>query len=220
MYVRLYTWSSWPVAGASAAGFNVIPQLWGDKDIYDFTQNIGKYNTPTWILGFNEPNEPGQSNMSPDHAVELWWKYMEPQRANGHKLVSPAVSGSPEGFEWMKSFFSKCSGCHIDMVATHWYDVKAADFIAYQQKYHDQFGLPIIVTEFACQNFNGGAQCSSGDIWDFMGQVTSWMDNTDWILNYCYFGAMHDMFNVNYDNQLMGSDGGPNALGYRFINGH
>ncbi len=54
MYVRLYTWSSWPVAGASAAGFNVIPQLWGDKDIYDFTQNIGKYNTPTWILGFNE----------------------------------------------------------------------------------------------------------------------------------------------------------------------
>ncbi|KAF8919269.1 hypothetical protein CPB85DRAFT_1278314 [Mucidula mucida] len=216
----MYTWSSYPVPAASAAGFNVIPQLWGDRDIDDFVKNIGQYTTPTWILGMNEPNESGQSNMTPDHAVELWWKYMEPQRANGHKLISPAVSGSPEGFEWMKEFFAKCDGCHIDMVATHWYDVKSADFITYQEQYHDQFGLPIIVTEFACQNFNGGAQCSSGDIWDFMTTVTSWMDGTDWIANYCYFGAMHDMFNVNYDNQLMASDGTPNALGWRFLNGY
>lgn len=129
----MYTWSSYPVPAASAAGFNVIPQLWGDRDIDDFVKNIGQYTTPTWILGMNEsvffchrygvyltglvcrPNESGQSNMTPDHAVELWWKYMEPQRANGHKLISPAVSGSPAGFEWMKEFFAKCDGCHVGL---------------------------------------------------------------------------------------------------------
>lgn len=62
------------------------------------------------------------------------------------------------------------------------------------------------------------------------------MDSTDWILKYMYFGAhlaipnvisdsnhagtMHDLFNVNYDNLMMASDGSPNALGWRYINGY
>ena len=37
------------------------------------------------------------------------------------------------------------------MVATHYYDVTVQGFIDYQTKYHDQFHLPILVTEFACQ---------------------------------------------------------------------
>ncbi|KIY72163.1 glycoside hydrolase family 128 protein [Cylindrobasidium torrendii FP15055 ss-10] len=215
----LYTWSSWPLPAASALGFEVLPQLWGDKDTYDFSQNIGSYTTPTWILGFNEPNESGQSSMTTDHAVQLWWQYMEPQRANGHKLVSPAVSSSPAGFEWMKDFFAKCAGCHIDMVATHYYDVSVQGFIDYQTKYHNQFNLPILVTEFACQNFNGGAQCSDDEISNFNTKTTQWMDSTDWILKYMAFGAMHDMFNVNYAARLMADDGTPNALGLKYING-
>ncbi len=59
------------------------------------------------------PNESGQSNMSPDHAVQLWWQYIEPQKANGHKLVAPAVSSSPAGFTWTQEFFAKCVGCTV-----------------------------------------------------------------------------------------------------------
>lgn len=40
------------------------------------------------------------------------------------------------------------------MVATHYYDVTVQGFIDYQTKYHDQFHLPILVTEFACQVCN------------------------------------------------------------------
>ncbi|KAK0191268.1 glycosyl hydrolase catalytic core-domain-containing protein [Armillaria mellea] len=216
----LYTWGSDPLPAASNAGFQVLPQLWGDKDTATFAQNIGSYTTPTYVLAFNEPNESGQSNMTPDHAVQLWWQYIEPQKANGHKLVAPAVSSSPVGFTWTQEFFAKCVGCTIDAIATHYYDVSASDFIAYQNKFHDTFQLPILVTEYACQNFNNGPQCSSDQIWSFMTDTTAWMDSTDWIISYMWFGAMLDMYNVNYECQLMGSDGLPNTLGYRFINGH
>ena len=39
----------------------------------------------------------------------------------------------------------------FDGVAVHWYDVRSQDFIAYITDWHDTFGRPIWVTEFACQ---------------------------------------------------------------------
>jgi hypothetical protein len=32
-------------------------------------------------------------------------------------------------------------------------------------------------------------------------------------------GAMHDMYNVNVDNRMMGDDGKPNAFGMKYIQG-
>ena len=42
----------------------------------------------------------------------------------------------------------------------HWYDVSVDGFKQYVQNFHDKTGHNIWVTEYACQNFNGGAQCS------------------------------------------------------------
>lgn len=68
------------------------------------------------------------------------------------------------------------------------------------------------------QNFGGsGGQCSKAQVNEFMDTVTGFFDNTPWVKAYFAFGAMHDMFNVNPDNQLMGGDGKPNALGRKYI---
>jgi hypothetical protein len=68
------------------------------------------------------------------------------------------------------------------------------------------------------QSFTGGAQGDLGTIQNFMGEATAWMDQQPWIEHYCWFGAMHDMQNVNPLNQLMAGDGGLNALGSQFLN--
>ena len=39
------------------------------------------------------------------------------------------------------------------------------------------------------QNFNGGSQASMDEIYSFMGQALKWIDDTDWILAACPFGA-------------------------------
>ena len=51
--------------------------------------------------------------MSPEHAVQLWWQYMEPKKNQGYRLVSPATTNSPAGLEWQKQFFAQCSGCTV-----------------------------------------------------------------------------------------------------------
>jgi len=48
-------------------------------------------------------------------------------------------------------------------IPIHWYDTTPDNFKQYVQNFHQQTGLDIWITEYACQNFNGGAQCSTSD---------------------------------------------------------
>lgn len=76
----------------------------------------------------------------------------------------------------------------VDAIALHWYGTDAKDFIAYVTDMHNTFNKPIWVTEFACQNFAGGAQCSWDQVFDFMRTVTSFMDGASFVQEYFAFG--------------------------------
>jgi len=213
----LYTWSPDIPDSARSLGFEVVPMLWGENQVSEFSQKVVK-GYANYVLGFNEPDQSGQSNMTPQRAAQLWKQYIDPLQYQGYKLISPAVTSAPYGKTWMQEFFANCTGCHFDALAMHWYDVSGDAFIAYVEDFHKTFNLPIWVTEYACQNFNGGAQCSDSEIASFMGQTTSFMDGADYVQAYMWFGAMHDMQGVNTGNQLMASSGSPTQLGYQFIN--
>ncbi len=48
------------------------------------------------------------------------------------------------------------------------------------------------------QNFNNAdEQCSQQDVVDFMNATQEFMDNTDWVERYAWFGAMEDLQGVN-----------------------
>ena len=48
------------------------------------------------------------------------------------------------------------------------------------------------------QNFNNAdEQCSQQDVVDFMNATQQFMDTTDWLERYGWFGAMEDMQGVN-----------------------
>jgi hypothetical protein len=79
-----------------------------------------------------------------------------------------------------------------------WYDVNATNFIEYLQDFHDTFQRPIWVTEWACQNFNDeDEQCSYDDIRTFLNTTQSFMDATDWVERYSWFGAFRELQGVN-----------------------
>jgi hypothetical protein len=60
----------------------------------------------------------------------------------------------------------------------------------------------IWVTEFACQNFNGGAQCNEGEVWSFVQQATAWMDQTEWIGGYAPFGTFR-LFSLSFHTPIL-----------------
>jgi hypothetical protein len=69
--------------------------------------------------------------------------------------------------------------------------------IEYIEDFHNTFQRPIWVTEWACQNFNGGSQCSMDDIEMFLNTSQSFMDQSDFVERYAWFGAMENMQGVN-----------------------
>jgi O-glycosyl hydrolase len=191
--------------------------FWGEKQAADFKRIVVK-GYAKYALGFNEPNQQGQSDMSPQRGAQLWKQYLEPLAGQGYTLISPATTNAPSGKKWMQDFFGQCGGCTVSIVAVHWYGTKADEMIAYLKDIHATFGRPIWVTEYACQDFGGGPQANSGQVWAFHQQVKKFMDDTEWIKAYFAFGFMHNMGNVNPLNQLLGSNGKPTDLGYLYIN--
>lgn len=69
----------------------------------------------------NEPDLASQANMDVASAVKLWKEQMLPFSSQA-KLVSPAVTGTLEGIDWLSRFVKECDGCKISAVAVHWYD--------------------------------------------------------------------------------------------------
>ncbi|KAL1760559.1 glycosyl hydrolase catalytic core-domain-containing protein [Schizophyllum commune] len=221
-----YTWSPSPVRGLD---LEFVPMYWGERQTEQFSGSINDtidaYDVKH-VLAFNEPQQEGQADINVTRALELWTDYLLPLRdAYGVKLGSPAPTSAPDGMTWLQDFCNAIDeargsdGCpEVDFIALHWYDVDADNFKTYMEDFHDAFpGKSIWVTEWACQNFNSGAQCSYADIITFMNETQSWMDETDWIERYAWFGAMRDLQGVNADNALLDKDGDLTDLGQQYI---
>lgn len=213
----IYTWSPWKPDNCKIPFF---PMLWSGKQKSDFTSQVinAKTTTPELVLGFNEPNQGDQSNMSAADGAALWQQMILPLKAKGAKLVSPATTSAPSGKTWVQDMNKACGGdCGFDYIALHWYGTSITEFKAYVDDWYKTFGKPLIISEYACQNFSGGAQCTKDETNTFHYTMGAWFDQHPGVAMYAPFGYMADMNNVNYDNQLMASDGGPNDLGSWYL---
>ncbi|KAJ1308061.1 hypothetical protein OPQ81_002127 [Rhizoctonia solani] len=218
-----FTWStqSWVVPPPTQLEF--VPQLWGERDAQLFSNvfNTTSITANGWenVLGMNEPQLADQANMSATDGVNFWKKYLEPLKSAGIRLGSPATTSGPSGKAWMQEFFTLCAGtCTVDFVALHWYGNVADELIAYLEDFHNTFQRPIWVTEYSCQNFVSGAQCTYEEIVQFLNVTQTYMDQTPWVERYAWFGAMASMpNNVNHLTALMDPSGIINQLGRQYI---
>jgi hypothetical protein len=217
--VMFHLWTSTIPDSVKKSGLPVSIMLWDTSasNIQTFVQNA-QPGYATHAYGMNEVNEPTQGYTSVPDAVSAWYSYIKPLAAEGYTLGSPCTTSAPDGFDWVTSFFQSCGAdCGVNEVPIHWYDVQFSDFQAYIEKWAAAFKLPIRVTEFACQNFNGGDQPSMDDIWSFTTQAITWMDGSDLVKTYAPFGFMDDMYNVN-PNDCLFSGNTLSALGWKYVN--
>lgn len=151
MLFRYYTWSP----SSIKSDLEFVPMLWGERQVsqWDATinQTIQELNV-THVLGFNEPEISGQSDISPSDAASLWKAHIEPLKAQGIRLGSPAPSSAPKGKQWLLDWMDACGGgCTVDFIAVHYYDINSTQFMEYLEDYHNTFQRPVWVTEWACQ---------------------------------------------------------------------
>lgn len=200
--------------------------LWGDNQVDSWESSINdtiRSQEVTHVLAFNEPEQSSQSNISPSDGASLWKSQLEPLKSQGILLGSPAPSSSPSGKQWLLQWLDACQGgCTVDFIAMHYYDINSTAFMEYLEDFHNTFQRPIWVTEWACQvrmpspmntltlfvltfcllfllqNYNNpNEQCSSQDIVNFMNATQQFMDSTNWVERYAWFGVMENMQGVN-----------------------
>ncbi|SCZ90577.1 BZ3500_MvSof-1268-A1-R1_Chr9g10885 [Microbotryum saponariae] len=188
-----------------------VPMLWGsDATGWSAAAKKRIAQGGKYLLGFNEPDLPSQSNITPARAAQLWKQNMEPFVGKA-RLVSPAVTngaftsdGAPMGVNWMADFLDNCTRCHIDAIALHWYDAawNTGYFFNYLTDAHKKFNKPIWLTEFAGSGTTAEQQA-------FLKKVIPWLEKTPWIQRYAGFGA--------FAGQYVNANGGLTAIGDTYM---
>ncbi|VDI27440.1 Hypothetical predicted protein [Mytilus galloprovincialis] len=161
-----------------------VPMVWGIRPHVDTPVYI--LDQAHYVLGFNEPNFPQQSNISPQDAA-THWKTIE-NKAHGKVLVAPAVAPcthcNMNPFEWLDQFFQHCNGCKVDHISTHAYWCHADQIMNYLKQLWDRYHKPIWLTEFACQY-----STSTTTQLHFMKEILPKLEAATYVFRYSWFNS-------------------------------
>jgi hypothetical protein len=217
-----YTWGTGP---ASPGNYNATfyPMFWNAPS--QTTINNVKATSPSYVLGFNEPEVSTQSNMTVAQAISSWTTISSSFAGTSTQLVSPAVSDTSAGQQWLSSFMSQATaaGLKVDAVAFHWYGVStpndpagaASSFLSRVDSYHSTYNLPVFITEFAIHDW--GNVYSDAQIIEanrqFLNIVIPGLESRSYVVGYSWYNWFTD--SPLYTGS--GSNLTPTQMGYSYI---
>ncbi len=153
-------------------------------------------------------NEPERQTpaVTPAEAATLWRAQMVGvlRAAKGKTLVGPACASDDPGAAWLADFMGRLAPPERpDFLGLHWYGADAGAARAYLTRMHEAYGLPVVVSEIACTD--GDAR----RVARFTADMANWMDATDWVVEYGFFGCMRQVADdfVSPAAQLMDEQG-------------
>jgi hypothetical protein len=133
-------------------GIQWVPMIWSAG--YVTQQNIANLQqakadgSARYLLGFNEPDNKSQADISPKHAAGLWPQLQQ----TGLMLGSPAPETPTDG--WLSQFMWYVHKWHlrVNFIALHYYlDFTNPDSVAVMRaqliQVHDTYHRPIWITE-------------------------------------------------------------------------
>ncbi|CAF9923126.1 hypothetical protein IMSHALPRED_005858 [Imshaugia aleurites] len=197
------------------------PELKGRASFRPMVHDAGKLSGNDWamIQGTQNGiihffNEPERNGISTQQAADAWNNQLLPLRNQGNKLVSPSCASDETGHAWIADFMSKIASNPPDYLGVHYYGTDGNAAIEYIQNIHNLYpDQPIIVSEIA----STARDLSS--VVGFTVQVANWMDGTDYVFEYGFFGCMKHLADdfVSPAAQLMNPDGSFTDLMYKLM---
>ncbi|HEX9620810.1 MAG TPA: glycosyl hydrolase [Polyangiaceae bacterium] len=200
-----YNWSG-SSSCESAAEF--VPQIWGSWEALSWVpepSEVVAAGHPA-VLGFNEPDHTGESNLTVEQALSLW----EEMDLAGVRVGSPATAS--DGQTWFEAFMQGVAerSLRIDFIAIHWYGwTNSCDSTAPFENYiewAEQWELPIWITEWGC--YAQSEELTHG----FYNDAVAMLANHPLVERYAWFRSYQD--DPNWVNgALVEQDGALTPLG-------
>lgn len=207
-----YTWGATaPEPADQPAEF--IPMVWSRwSSSSTMLRELKKKGYGT-ILGFNEPDQYNQANLSVEEALRLWPILME----SGMRLGSPACVHA-DG-EWMNAFMKgvKKEGYRVDFIAMHAYmSDNPTYFLERLEKVYRHHKKPIWLTEFAVADWEACADrpniYSQYKVLKFMEAVLPELEKRDYVERYAWYSSPAYYHPLN-TSVLFDAGGSLNMLG-------
>lgn len=169
-----YNWGATPdqqglCKSGSRFAAEFVPMIWGcwgncshslPSDYVDIWQGVNAQ----FLLGFNEPDNSGQANLTPLQAAKYWPQVQAVAASANLTLVSPALTHwSVNGSAWLDQFLGNCSivpGCDVSLIkyiAVHDYSGDATGIVQRAQAFQQLYNRQIWLTEFSVGNGAGRA---------------------------------------------------------------
>jgi hypothetical protein len=174
-----YNWSGTEnEACASPNGVEYVPMVWGADTAANIQTTVAGFASKGYknVLGFNEPDNSTQSNVSVASALALLPAFDSAAIAVG----TPATQGNAVGQAWFTPYMAGVAAntaLRADFIAIHWYgwnagscDAAASNLESFI-KYAEAFpgNRPIWLTEWGC--LNQSAPTAAGVIAFFNGAL-------------------------------------------------
>ena len=216
----------WGPSKSSTGGFDAkfVPMFWGGYQVNQSNIDmIINYGDVEWVLGFNEPERSSQANMSVSQAIAAWQTLDAGFDGTGIKLISPSVSDDGTGQSWLSSFMSQASsqGLQVDAVSFHWYGISnpndpvgaAWSFLARVDWYHNSFGKPVWITEFALHDWGGNYSDEEMRAANatFLSVAIPQLESRSYVAGYAWYNWFGD------SKLVEGSPLKPTNVGYEYV---
>jgi hypothetical protein len=188
-----YDWSATDDGIAAPKGVEFVPMMWGAGSVTKANLAAAKASGST-LLGFNEPDNGGQANMSVADAIKLWPQLEKTKMTLG----SPAVAwGADVKGQWLDQFMTqaKADDLRVDFITLHWYgsDFDTKDAVGQLKAYvvatHAAYHLPIWLTEYALMNFgtSPASTPSAAQQARFVTRSTAMLNRLAYVHRYAWF---------------------------------
>ena len=216
-----YTWGT-PMPSPSPQNCEFVSMFWGAANVTSqniaAVQQLAAQGSVKYVLGFNEPDQSGQSNMTVSQALALW-----PQlQSIGLPLGSPAVSWPT--VQWFTDFMDSVAAEHlrVDFICVHMYvGTDDVSFVQTLQQVYNQYHLPIWVTEFATADWNATTPASNmytaADAMGFMQRLLPQLDSLSYVQRYSWFSGDPTSAQL-WPSALIATNGSLTPLGTWYAN--
>jgi hypothetical protein len=173
-----------------------VPMLWGCYG--NCTADLWPGYRKDWasigvkaLLGFNEPDNLGQSNLTPKQAA-IYWEQVDDFAQTFSPpltLVGPGMTHWDEtgGSPWLDQFFGNLSDtrlARIKFLGQHDYTGSATGIIARAEAAYKRYGKKVWLTEFSVGS--GGGRAANDD---FLAKVLPLLDASDAVARYAWFST-------------------------------
>jgi Glycosyl hydrolase catalytic core len=191
-----YTWTVRHPGFTYLKGVRFVPMIWGADSVTAGNLKLAEHDGQ-YLLTFNEPDLPAQSNMSVAEAIRLWPKL----EATKMRLGSPAVAGgAATPGSWLANFMSQADSRHyrVNFITLHWYGADFATQAAvsqlkgYIQSVWNRYHKPIWLTEFALWKFGPSVFPSPKLQAAFVTAATTMLRQLPYVWRYAWFALPAD----------------------------